>query len=228
MASCTSALPECLRPVSQDEVAFQDLAQQYRAGHLPSELEQANPLQGGPDGRFFDLTQQPPEPEDFELLPELDQEVEPTRDEASDTLMPEVPETGDVAEDRNVRRRITRDDAYWRDRTSDFSPKGRPTVRPRPEEEEDLSPKARRVEGHDPEGVMSQPLTGQDPSPEVDQTSVIPLARSAAEGEPASASEPPLGVDSELPEGDALCCEFSFDVFDTDIADQMECLWVAL
>ena len=57
--------PECLRPVTEDEVAFKQLAQQYHAGHLPDELEQATPSRRGPAGRYFDLTADPPTADDF-------------------------------------------------------------------------------------------------------------------------------------------------------------------
>ena len=52
--------PECLRPVVEDEVVFKQLAQEFYAGHLPDELEQATPARRGPAGRFFDLTANPP------------------------------------------------------------------------------------------------------------------------------------------------------------------------
>ena len=66
--------PESLRPITEDEVAFQHMAQECSSGHLPAELEQTDPSRGGPAGRYFDLTGDPPQEEDFESGPGSDME----------------------------------------------------------------------------------------------------------------------------------------------------------
>ena len=115
--------PECLRPVTEDEVAFRHMAQQLHSGNLPDELEQATPSRRGPAGRFFDLTADPPLPIDFESPLGSDQEG--GDQEGGDTSRPSL------EPDRNVRRRITRNDDYWQGRASGNSPRGAPTVRVR-------------------------------------------------------------------------------------------------
>ena len=202
--------PECLRPVVEDEVVFQQLAKEYHAGRLHEELEQVTPSRRGPAGRFFDLTQDPPDDLDFLTPPGSDQE--------GDDPPPE--QVG-----RNVRRRITRDEEYWRSRASEDTPRNPSTVRVREDladAERGPSSKAARVEAPDEEL--------QDYSP-----SVAPADPPLPEGDADMDVLPPVpdtpGELSEaevLPGEENMCCEIAFDVFLSDVETGPSGLWEVL
>ena len=99
--------PETLRPVLEDELAFRELARQYEFGRVPPELDETQPVYGGPAGRYFDLTQAPPEPADFNLQ--------------SDAAPLAAPDLAHDPEPPATRRRVTRDSAYWQGRADDVS-----------------------------------------------------------------------------------------------------------
>ena len=202
--------PECLRPVVEDEVVFQQLAKEYHAGRLHEELEQVTPSRRGPAGRFFDLTQDPPDDLDFLTPPGSDQE--------GDDPPPE--QVG-----RNVRRRITRDEEHWRSRASEDTPRNPSTVRVREDladAERGPSSKAARVEAPDEEL--------QDYSP-----SVAPADPPLPEGDADMDVLPPVpdtpGELSEaevLPGEENMCCEIAFDVFLSDVETGPSGLWEVL
>ena len=196
--------PECLRPLVEDEVAFKQIAQEFHAGNLPDELEQVTPSRRGPAGRCFDLTQDVPLDEDFLTPPASDQEG------------------GDAPPERSVRRRITRDDDYWRDRAEAVPPRGEPMVRFREdpsEGEAEPSSKTARVEPIPDELEDYSPSL---PPPEPPEGTLDP-----AEMPPVPDS--PWASDTEmLPASDNLCCEITLDVFETDVTDDAGCLWQVL
>ncbi|CAE7232443.1 RE1 [Symbiodinium sp. CCMP2456] len=197
--------PECLRPLVEDEVAFKQIAQEFHAGHLPEELEQVTPSRRGPAGRYFDLSQDLPTDQDFLTPPASDQEGE-----------------ADPPADRNVRRRITRDDEYWQSRAASASPRGEPLVRFRddpPEGPEQPVPKLART-SVEPEDLA-------DYSPSLPPSEPADEARISEDLPPVP--DTPLGSDIEmLPDSDNLCCEIALDIFETDIVDDPGSLWTVL
>ncbi|CAE7296093.1 RE1, partial [Symbiodinium sp. CCMP2456] len=197
--------PECLRPLVEDEVAFKQIAQEFHAGHLPEELEQVTPSRRGPAGRYFDLSQDLPTEQDFLTPPASDQEGE-----------------ADPPADRNVRRRITRDDEYWQSRAASASPRGEPLVRFRDdptEGPEQPVPKLART------SVESEDLAEYSPSlPPPEPTDEARVSEDLPQ-----VPDTPLGSDTEmLPDSDNLCCEIALDIFETDIVDDPGSLWTVL
>ncbi|CAE7884699.1 RE1 [Symbiodinium microadriaticum] len=212
--------PECLRPVAEDEVAFRHAAQEFHTGRLAEELEQATPSRRGPAGRFFDLTREPPSPEDFLTPPASDVEGE-------DNLENSREETT-----RNVRRRVTISDAEWERRAAQTSPRGGATIRNREEADPtavDVEHPADKAPRLSPEDLASDlDLEMYVPSPAEEQFPEIlgpdaGAAPSAAAGEPLDnpAQEP-------LPSDAVLCCEVALDIFDVDLDPQGNGLWKAL
>ncbi|CAE7239120.1 RE1 [Symbiodinium sp. CCMP2592] len=207
-AGKVSLLPGMAPGSALDEVVFKQLAQEFYSGRLPDELEQVSPAKRGPAGRFFDITGELPMDADFLTLPGSDQEGEPA----------------EPPSDRNVRRRITRDDEYWRARASEPSPRGEPLVRVRedPPNLEEPSSKVARVEEEHPipetplDYSPSLPPAEPSPSSPLDLEDLPPVSNSPLDGQ--SEAE-------DLPDADNLCCELSFDVFSTDITSDIGCLW---
>ncbi|CAE7606331.1 RE2 [Symbiodinium sp. CCMP2592] len=203
-----SLLPGMAPGSALDEVVFKQLAQEFYSGRLPDELEQVSPAKRGPAGRFFDITGELPMDADFLTPPGSDQEGEPA----------------EPPSDRNVRRRITRDDEYWRARASEPSPRGEPLVRVRedPPNLEEPSSKVARVEEEHPipetplDYSPSLPPAEPSPSSPLDLEDLPPVSNSPLDGQ--SEAE-------DLPDADNLCCELSFDVFSTDITSDIGCLW---
>ena len=203
--------PECLRPVTEDEVAFRQVAQEFSSGHLPDELEQTTPSRGGPAGRYFDLTQEPPQEEDFETGPGSDQEGDP--------LAPDPPE--EPAPERNVRRRINHDDdGYWDHKSGAVSPRGSSVVRPAEEDCISQSAKLRRTEEpepmHDAADLPGHSGGRGSTSPELRPEEMnLPEEVMSDDG------------DDGVPE-EAMCCEIAFDVFQTDVVADDKFLWKVL
>ena len=226
--------PECLRPITEDEVAFREIAQQFHSGALLEELEQVNPTRRGPAGRYFDLTQDVPVEADFASGGE-----------------PEPLAEAETAPDRAVRRRITHDDNYWQQRSHDFSPRTPAQVRHLEGGEENAtSPKSRRVESdQDDEGLGMFPPSTDGPVAVPDE-SMIPsetalepsrnLISGESDGLPDSemtvpaqegAEEPSSNQEGEEPMSfceEAMLCEVSFDVYDVDVTSDELCLWEVL
>ncbi|CAE7934323.1 RE1 [Symbiodinium sp. KB8] len=205
---------------AHDEVAFRHAAQEFHTGRLAEELEQATPSRRGPAGRFFDLTREPPSPEDFLTPPASDVEGE-------DNLENSREETT-----RNVRRRVTISDAEWERRAAQTSPRGGATIRNREEADPtavDVEHPADKAPRLSPEDLASDlDLEMYVPSPAEEQFPEIlgpdaGAAPSAAAGEPLDnpAQEP-------LPSDAVLCCEVALDIFDVDLDPQGNGLWKAL
>ncbi|CAE7032082.1 GIP [Symbiodinium natans] len=130
--------PETLRPVLEDELAFRELARQYEFGRVPPELDETQPVYGGPAGRYFDLTQAPPEPADFNLQ--------------SDAAPLAAPDLAHDPEPPATRRRVTRDSAYWQGRADDEGEHKSRRVEPVPE-----SPSTPNYEPTDDESHLPAP-----------------------------------------------------------------------
>ena len=202
--------PECLRPVAEDEITFRQLAQQFSAGHLPEEMEQVTPSRRGlPAGRFFDS--QSPTVSDEEG-------GEPAEPAESNLDQP----------DRNVRRRVTRSEDYWRERAAGASPRGLPTVREREEpanaEEgvEHPADKAPRLDPPDEHWSDYSPSVAEAPEPSSGsamQDDAPPRSEAAV---PETSDPAPLLNDA------AMCCEVAFDIFDLDLDPDGPGLWGAL
>ena len=227
--------PECLRPVAEDEQLFRELAQQLHSGNLHPELEHATPARGGPAGRFFDLTREHPTEEDF-IRSDDSMDDEPDRPDGQESpagnLVPEEDPQ------RNVRRRITHNSDYWQDKSHDFSPRGRPSTRVLDEEGEQSSPKQRRVELESDRNVQQPavedvPASSSSAAVPAISAGTIPTEpgnsdASVADPDPTQTPLPDEEGESVLYAEHAMCCEVSFDVYDTDISSDEMCLWTAL
>ncbi|CAE7551398.1 RE1 [Symbiodinium necroappetens] len=145
--------PECLRPVTEDEVAFKQLAQQYHTGHLPEELEQATPSRRGPAGRFFDLTADPPTADDFMTPPASDEEGEPSPGAspraAASVRFREEAEPSETGVERPAEKAPRLDDPD--DHLSDYEPSPA-----------DVADSAMAAPPGTPEGACPEPPDGDD------------------------------------------------------------------
>ena len=206
--------PECLRPVVEDEVVFKQLAQEFYAGHLPDELEQATPARRGPAGRFFDLTANPPTDADFLTPPASDEE-------------------GDASPgaDRNVRRRITLGDEYWQARAEGTSPRGAQRVREREDLQEEVEAPSPKVARHEPPGnpdleEYSPSLPPAEPQPDHFEPHLADADMSHLPPVPDIPGD--LSETETLPDAENLCCEIAFDIFAADVCESPGCLWEIL
>eukprot|EP00439_Symbiodinium_sp_Y106_P000249 s4074_g1.t1 len=206
--------PECLRPVVEDEVVFKQLAQEFYAGHLPDELEQATPARRGPAGRFFDLTANPPTDADFLTPPASDEE-------------------GDASQgaDRNVRRRITLGDEYWQACAEGTSPRGAQRVREREDLQEEVEAPSPKVARHEPPGnpdleEYSPSLPPAEPQPDHSEPHLADADMSHLPPVPDIPGD--LSETETLPDAENLCCEIAFDIFAADVCDSPGCLWEIL
>ena len=204
-----------------------------------AELEAVHPVSGGPAGRYFDLSNQLPGPDDFEL-------ARPCLRSDSD------------APPRS--RRVTCDPVYWAGRAADSqqlpppaSPRTPASRRPA-EHGQEGGEKSRRIDEDVEPAVPDSDLDSYAPSlpalppednPMPDQEGVasssVPQDRDtpAQEGElvPQSVPEQAVGeVSVSQSEPKRLCvlnlekqvCEISFDILATDIQEDLFCLWTAL
>ena len=249
--------PECLRPVTEDEVAFREIASQFHAGALPEELERANPARRGPAGRFFDLTQEPPGDEDFESEGQQQESAQASgspRRPMPARLSEEGPENAVAAAEnpeRDVRRRITHSENYWQQRATDFSPRNPARVRHLEEEGDDpISPKSRRILDDSMESANhSLPVVHDCPaSPSRESGDQAGTDVEVMPPEPTSGVSMSYEPDSHVPEQEgvghqalnqegaedvsfgeeAMCCEVALDVFGVDVTSDDMCLWEVL
>eukprot|EP00438_Fugacium_kawagutii_P028282 Skav227626 [mRNA] locus=C9358797:125:8101:- [translate_table: standard] len=106
--------PEGLRPMTQDEQQFRDLARDLAQGRLDPDVEQAEQSLSQRAPQYQDLTGERPEESDEEL--EEDCREEP--------LIHEPPFDEDDGAPRKIRRRITKSPEFWAKRAQGMQPYG--------------------------------------------------------------------------------------------------------
>ena len=198
--------------INEDELAFRSLAKQYEVGHLPAELDATQAVHGGPAGRFYDLTQQAPQTDDFELAGGL----------------PEAP----FQEPPAQRRRIHRSGDYWHSRAEQDRAAELPSLSPR------LPAQPRRLDANlGQEGESPSKSRRLDPAPEFPERedaqrgaaelrsdAEIPLS----EGDDPLLADIPAYRDLDGPQEGALCCEVSCEIGAEDLTQDVLCLWEVL
>ena len=107
--------PEGLRPVTEDEQQFRELARELMQGRLDPSVERAEQELSSRCPQYQDLSQDIPEDTDMEL----EQDIMEEPDEA-----PEENEQEEEGGPRKVRRRFYRSPEYWQKRAAGMPPLG--------------------------------------------------------------------------------------------------------
>ncbi len=107
--------PEGLRPLTEDERQFRELARELSQGRLDPDIEQAEQQLSNRAPQYQDLTKDLPEESDEELM--HDREAEPLEDK-------EVREFEEEGGPRKIRRRFYRSKEYWEKRSRGMPPHG--------------------------------------------------------------------------------------------------------
>ena len=193
--------PEGLRPLTEDESQFRELARSLSEGRLDPAIEQAEQSLSNRAPQYQDVSQDLPVDSDEDLEDDVRQEPEPLED------------SDEEGAPRKVRRRFYRTEEYWRKRALGMPPYGSlqegplpqivgPHQHLNPESPEEPPPKRRAVLEGIPEQDETMPDLGLNPDEEdYSPGSPVPTELGQPE-ENMEPSEPAVEIDpaSTLPE----------------------------